>query len=187
MTYDTYSVIHLGPQFLGPQSAYQKGRRGERPPELGELPQRHAAVRVPFPLRRKLRNCSIWEEELNENTYFTQSNEIHEISWNVSLLTNFLDSGGRETLMFLKKNNDLCPGPPKDLLLAQFPSNSWKSSFFLFRTEHGRKVRRSDFLWFLWFPVGSHPAGTYGFACNYNGLGSSRVSWREGGCVFHFS
>ena len=56
--------------------------------------------------------------------------KVHEISWNVPFLTNFLDSGGSETLIFLRKNNDLCPGPPKDLLLAKFPQNSWKSSIF---------------------------------------------------------
>ena len=56
--------------------------------------------------------------------------KFHEISRNfmkiMKLMENlvFLDSGGSETLIFLRKNNDLCPGPPKDLLLAKFPQIS---------------------------------------------------------------
>ena len=56
--------------------------------------------------------------------------KFHEMSWNVQFLTKFLDSGGSETLIFLRKNNDLCPGPPKDHLLAKFPQISWKSPTF---------------------------------------------------------
>ena len=46
--------------------------------------------------------------------------KFHEISRKYPIWTNFLYSGGSETLIFLRKNNVLSAGPPKDLLLAQF-------------------------------------------------------------------
>ena len=42
-----------------------------------------------------------------------------------------------------------------------------------------------DFGWFLWFPGGSHPSGTYEFALFFNGLGSFWASGRAEGCVFY--
>ena len=57
--------------------------------------------------------------------------KFHEISWNlkkIPIFANFLYSGGSETLIFLRKNNDLGAGPPKDTFLAKFPQKSWNSS-----------------------------------------------------------
>ena len=54
--------------------------------------------------------------------------KFHEISRKYRSLSNLLYSGGSETLIFLRKNNDLGAGPPKDPLLAKFPQNSWNSS-----------------------------------------------------------
>ena len=49
--------------------------------------------------------------------------KFHEISWKLQFLTNFAHSGGAETLIFLRKNNDLRAGPPKDSLPAKFTEN----------------------------------------------------------------
>ena len=51
-----------------------------------------------------------------------------DISRKYQFRPNFLYSGGSETLIFLRKNNDLRAGPPKDPLLAKLPPKSWNSS-----------------------------------------------------------
>ena len=75
-------------------------------------------------------------------------------------------------------------GPPFNQISLKFMKIINFSNSECKMAENGWK---SAFLWFLWFPVGSHPAWTYEFACNYNGLGSFCVSWRWGECVFHFA
>ena len=115
---------------------------------------------------------------------------FHEISWNFKKIPN-LD----KFLVFWRLRNLDIPkekqwsgrraaqGPP----FSHFHPNLMK---FLDFIDSGRKIGKKlgkvDFGLFLWFPAGSHPAWTSPNHCNYNGLGSSRVSWREEGCVFHF-
>ena len=54
--------------------------------------------------------------------------EICEIS---PFLDNFLENGGSETLIFLRKNNDLGTGPPKAPLLAKFTAKLRNSPILL--------------------------------------------------------
>ena len=61
--------------------------------------------------------------------------EIYEIS---SFLTNFLENGGSETLIFHRKNNDLGADPPKDPLLAEFTENGE----IPLKVVHFRKIPR---------------------------------------------
>ena len=57
--------------------------------------------------------------------------KFHEISRNEPFLTNFLETGGSASLIFLRKNNDLGAGPPKDPLLAKFTGKLRNSPFSL--------------------------------------------------------
>ena len=114
--------------------------------------------------------------------------KLHEISLNSPFLTNFAHSGGSETLIFLRKNNDLGAGPPKDPLLAKF-TEELRNCLILLKIGCNVQQRpgKSYFGCFLWFPGGSHPSGTYEFACYFNGLGRFWASRRAEGCglLFH--
>ena len=67
-------------------------------------------------------SLEIWKVRRNHGIS-ANSMKFHEISRKYKFLTNFLYSEGSETLIFLRKNNDLGAGPPKDPLLAKFPQN----------------------------------------------------------------
>ena len=56
--------------------------------------------------------------------------KFNEISRKYQFLVIFLYSGGSETLIFLRKNNDLGAGLPKDPLLAKF-TEKWRNLPFL--------------------------------------------------------
>ena len=66
--------------------------------------------KIPSKMRKFRKN-----HEISKN--FMKSGEILR---KYKFPANFLYFGGSETLIFLRKNNDLRAGPPKDPLLAKF-------------------------------------------------------------------
>ena len=79
--------------------------------------------------------------------------KFHEIPWKSHFLTNFTGSGGSETFIFLRENNDLGAGPPKDPLLAKLTHNLGNSSILLISggklLKSAQKVILSGFCDFL--------------------------------------
>ena len=91
--------------------------------EVLKPPKTSLAAPKRFKTEKSQQNLEIWN--------------IHKRSWKflkflencvISLfLTNFLENGGSETLIFLGENNDLGADPPKVPLLAKF-TEKWRNS-----------------------------------------------------------
>ena len=92
--------------------------------------------------------------------------KFHEIPRKYRFLTIFLYSGGSETLIFLRKNNDLGAGPPKYPLLAKFTENRRISPFLLVlggnSPKRAEKVISGDF---CDFRSGRTPSGPMNLLC----------------------
>ena len=89
-----------------------------------------------------------------------------KVQENTHFFANFLYSGGSETLIFLRENNDLGAGPPKYPLLAKFTENRRTSPFLLVlggnSPKRAKKVISGDF---CDFRSGRTPSGPMNLLC----------------------
>ena len=80
-------------------------------------------------------------------------------------MTNFPETGGSETLIFLRKNNDLGAGPPKDPLLAEFTEKLRNLLFLLILGGNSPKRAKMIFGGFYGFRADRTPPGPMNLLC----------------------